>query len=105
METRHGRMVAPAHDPTRPSMALGSLPNWAAQLAERLSYKGVTPACPDQLIVNEYLAGQGIASHLDCEPCFGGVVCSLPLGSACTMILTCAADGRQEQLRLAPRSL
>ncbi len=87
------------------SMALGPLPDWAAELAERLLDEGITPARPDQLIVNEYLPGQGIASHIDCEPCFGGVVCSLSLGSACTMVLTRAADGQQEQIRLAPRSL
>ena len=87
------------------SMALGPLPDWAAELAERLGQEGITPARPDQLIVNEYLPGQGIANHIDCEPCFGGVVCSLSLGSACTMVLTHAADGRQEHIRLAPHSL
>lgn len=25
----------------------------------------------DQAIINEYLPGQGIAAHVDCEPCFG----------------------------------
>ena len=87
------------------SMALGPLPDWASELAERLMHEGIFPARPDQLIVNEYLPGQGIASHIDCGPCFGGVVCSLSLGSACTMVLTRDTDGRQEQIRLAPRSL
>lgn len=87
------------------SITLGSLPDWAAELAERLLHEGITPARSDQLIVNEYLPGQGIASHIDCEPCFGGVVCSLSLGSACTMVFTHATNGRQEQIRLASRSL
>lgn len=87
------------------STALGPLPDWAAEMAERLEQEGISPTRPDQLIVNEYLPGQGIASHIDCEPCFGGVVCSLSLGSACIMVLTHATDGRQLHLRLAPRSL
>ena len=39
------------------SMSLGPLPDWAAEFAERLGQKGITPARPDQLIVNEYLPG------------------------------------------------
>ena len=86
-------------------MALGPLPGWALELAERLRHEGISPALPDQLIVNEYLPGQGIASHIDCEPCFGGVICSLSLGSSCAMVMTQACDGRQEQIRLVPGSL
>jgi len=68
------------------SMALGPLPDWAAELAERLGQEGITPARPDRPM-NEYLPGQWIASHFDCEPCFGGVVFALSLGSACTPAL------------------
>lgn len=68
---------------------LGPLPEWARPLADRLVSEGHT-AAPDQLIVNEYEPGQGIAAHVDCVPwpCFGPVVCSVTLGSGCAMDLT-----------------
>lgn len=81
------------------------MPKWTGDLASQLFQEAVIPVCPNQLIVNEYQPGQGIASHIDCEPCFGDVICSLSLGSACTMVLTHAEDKRQEQIWLAPGSL
>jgi alkylated DNA repair dioxygenase AlkB len=77
-----------------PSMYLGPLPAWAQPLAARLVAEKHMPAVADQLIVNEYVPGQGIYAHVDCVPCFGPVVCSLTLGSQCEMELTEAAgDG------------
>ncbi len=67
------------------SMYLGPLPDWAALLAERLNHDGYAPQVPDQLIVNEYEPGQGIASHIDCIPCFGDTILALTLGSSCIM--------------------
>jgi alkylated DNA repair dioxygenase AlkB len=40
---------------------------------------------PDQVIINEYLPGQGISPHTDCIPCFGKTIASLSLGSPCVM--------------------
>lgn len=37
------------------------------------------------IIVNEYQPGQGIGAHVDCEPCFGGVVLSISLLSPVVM--------------------
>ena len=54
-----------------PSMYLGPLPAWSQILATRLVAEGHMPATPDQLIVNEYEPGQGIAAHVDCVSCFG----------------------------------
>ncbi|NJL95377.1 MAG: alpha-ketoglutarate-dependent dioxygenase AlkB [Anaerolineae bacterium] len=71
-----------------PDAHLGSLPAWARPLAERVYLAGYTSQCPDQLIINEYLPGQGIAPHVDCEPCFGESIISLSLGSACEMRFT-----------------
>lgn len=39
----------------------------------------------DQLIVNEYRPGQGIAAHVDCKPCFRDGIASLSLGSDAVM--------------------
>lgn len=41
----------------------------------------------DQIIVNEYLPGQGISKHIDNKILFGDVVLSLSMGSNCVMVL------------------
>ncbi len=87
------------------SLFLGPLPSWAAALAERLHADGHIAALPDQLSVNEYLPGQGIASHVDCVPCFGGTVLSLSLGSPCVMDLSHARERTVASLLLEPGSL
>lgn len=67
---------------------LGPLPDWLARMAMALADTGLFPARPDQVIVNEYQPGQGIAPHVDCEPCFGDVIASLSLGSGCAMLFS-----------------
>ncbi|MEV4759056.1 alpha-ketoglutarate-dependent dioxygenase AlkB [Micromonospora sp. NPDC049559] len=67
---------------------LGPLPGWAEDCAERLRRDGYADQRLDQLIVNEYLPGQGIAPHVDCVPCFGDAVLSLSLGSACVLTMS-----------------
>jgi alkylated DNA repair dioxygenase AlkB len=67
------------------SMYLGDLPAWAKPYAERLCSQGLLTRMPDQIIVNEYQPGQGIANHVDCEPCFGETIISLSLGSTAIM--------------------
>lgn len=62
-------------------------------------------AVPDQLIANEYLPGQGISAHVDCEPCFGEVIASLSLLSGCEMRFGCLASGETRAVILPPRSL
>jgi alkylated DNA repair dioxygenase AlkB len=88
-----------------PSMRLGALPDWAGVVAERLHDDGWIAAAPDQMIVNEYLPGQGIAPHIDCEPCFGDTVLSLSLGSDCVMDLIHTRSGAKIPVRLPRRSL
>src|SRR5690606_8268221 len=66
-------------------MYLGFLPTWLQNFAEKLHEDTFIDAIPDQVIINEYFAGQGIAPHVDCEPCFGDTILSLSLGSACIM--------------------
>ncbi|MFI5912094.1 alpha-ketoglutarate-dependent dioxygenase AlkB [Dactylosporangium sp. NPDC051541] len=78
---------------------LGPLPEWAAALGRRLHDDGYAPAVPDQMIVNEYQPGQGIAAHVDCVPCFGGTVLSVSLGSACVLTMTLPARDGQEARR------
>lgn len=87
------------------AMRLGPLPGWLAPLARRLHAEGHFPALPDQCIVNEYAPGQGIALHVDCEPCFGDVIASLSLGSACVMTFSQVDGDGKHALPLPPRSL
>ncbi|MCC2646349.1 MAG: Alkylated repair protein [Rickettsiaceae bacterium] len=67
------------------SQYLGPLPEWLDALSQRLYFEGIFKVQPDQVIINEYLPGQGIAPHIDCETCFEDTICSLSLGSSCLM--------------------
>jgi len=86
------------------SMRLGALPDWALRLAEQLVQRGLLPDMPDQLIVNEYLPGQGIANHIDCVPCFTDTIASVSLGSACVMNFRKTETKQTVSLLLHPRS-
>ena len=82
------RAVAPA--------AATPLPGWALGLGRRLAFE------PDQVIVNEYLPGQGISAHTDCVPCFGPAVAAVSLGSGCVMTFS---RSDSIDVYLEPRSL
>lgn len=62
---------------------LGSLPVPFLVIAEKI--KGLTGEMPNQAIVNEYVDSQGIAPHIDCEPCFGDTIVSLSLNGTAVM--------------------
>jgi alkylated DNA repair dioxygenase AlkB len=87
------------------SMYLGELPNWAKSIAERLHQLSYISKIPDQLIINEYQPGQGIANHVDCEPCFGETIISVSLGSACVMDFINIKSKEKIEIMLEPRSL
>jgi alkylated DNA repair dioxygenase AlkB len=59
----------------------------------------------DQVIVNEYLPGQGIGAHVDCVPCFGPAVAAVSLGSACVMDFTSPDRSSAVPVCLQPGSL
>lgn len=86
-------------------MRLGPLPGWLQQQAIRLLEDGIFEEAPDQVIVNEYLPGQGIAAHVDCEPCFGPVIASLSLGAPIMMSFGNKRTREVIEADLAPRSL
>ncbi len=67
------------------SMYVGPLPPFASALGQRLRERDLIREPPDQLIVNEYLPGQGIAAHIDCEPCFEDGIVTVSLGWAYEM--------------------
>jgi alkylated DNA repair dioxygenase AlkB len=87
------------------SMRIGPLPQWAEEIADILCERRLAPERPDQVIVNEYRQGQGIASHVDCQPCFTDTIISLSLGSPCVMDFTHKQTRQVVPLLLEPRSL
>ena len=86
------------------SMYLGDLPQWTSYVAERLYQQGYTTDLADQVIINEYKPGQGIANHVDCEACFGDSIVSLSLGSSCILNLINLDTKEKLELVLEPRS-
>lgn len=68
-----------------PSMFVGSLPGFAVEAASRLVERNIIRTMPDQMIVNEYVPGQGITAHVDCEPCFTDTIVTVSLGSVVEM--------------------
>lgn len=62
-----------------PDMYIGALPDWLDDLAQKLyDETGLFHRKPEQVIVNEYLPGQGIAMHIDHRG-FGPTVCTISL--------------------------
>lgn len=86
-------------------MRLGPLPEWLFPVAEAVGHLPEFDRRPDQVIVNEYLPGQGISAHVDCEPCFGAAVASLSLGGEVEMVFRGRATGERRSLILEPAKL
>ena len=87
-------------------MHIGELPEWLKRLSHNLQKDGYMQEKADQVIVNEYKPGQGISSHIDCEPCFKDTIVSLSLGSGCVMNFTNKFDKTKKiPVWLAPRSI
>lgn len=83
---------------------LGELPDWLALLGERLVSQGYCEKLPDQVIANEYLPGQGISAHVDCEPCFADAIISISLLSSCQMDFRERRSFEKCDVLLLPRS-
>ena len=92
------RSRAISHD-----MKLGPLPNWLGEISSKLVEQKIFALMPDQVIINEYEPGQGIAAHIDCVPCFRNHIASLSLGGAVDMRFD--REGEAHNLRLMPQSL
>lgn len=84
---------------------LGPLPDWLASFSKKLHDNGIFPSTPDQVIVNEYLPGQGISAHIDCVPCFADTIASLSLGSPCIMEFSDTQTSEKKSIVLEDRSL
>jgi alkylated DNA repair dioxygenase AlkB len=86
-----------------PASRLGDLPPWLQRIAVQLAADGLMSKAPDQAIINEYALGQGIASHIDCVPCFDDVVISLSL--AAPVVMDLKQKEQHVPILLEPRSL
>jgi alkylated DNA repair dioxygenase AlkB len=86
-------------------MKLGELPEWLQDCCNQLVTKKIFTKVPEQVIINEYLPGQGISAHIDCVPCFGGTIASLSLGSDCVMDFTNPKTGEKIPVLLEQGSL
>lgn len=80
------------------------IPEWGLSLAARMLQQGITDRPFDQMLVNEYLPGQGIALHCDYAP-FDRTVVSLSLLSPCVMDFRRLIDPGKHSLLLERRSL
>jgi len=87
------------------SMRAAPLPPWAVSLGNRLVKRGLFEVVPDQVIVNEYLPGQGIAPHIDCVPCFGDTVASVSFLAPCVMVFSKVSGGEAVDIDLASGSV
>ncbi|KAL4441777.1 hypothetical protein ABPG74_008774 [Tetrahymena malaccensis] len=85
------------------NMYLGALPKYAIDLCQRLIDQKIIIVMPDQMIINEYLPGQGISPHIDKTDIFGETIFSVSLGSGCIMKLSC--DETEIDLYLKRRSI
>ena len=61
------------------SLRLGDLPPELLELAQRLYDSKLVPQMPDQVIVNEYKAGQGISVHVDEKSSFDDGIATISL--------------------------
>ena len=84
--------------------SLGPLPDLFTQVGSRLVERGIFTAAPNQVIVNEYLPGQGIAAHTDYFPDVSRTVASLSLLSPIVMDFIGPEEQKFSYL-LEPRSL
>ena len=80
-----------------------AIPAWGLRLAKRMHDDGISDRPFNQMLINEYLPGQGISLHCDYEP-FDRTVVSLSLLSPCVMDFRHSKNERRESLLLEPRS-
>jgi alkylated DNA repair dioxygenase AlkB len=94
----YGASYGPEEGSERP------IPDWGLALAERMYREGISERPFDQMLVNEYEPGQGIAEHHDHKP-FDRTVVSLSLLSPVVMEFRNPAASRRTSMLLDPRSL
>lgn len=69
--------------------ATDPIPAWCDFMVDRLMERGLLTQKPNQLIVNEYLPGQGIACHVDHIHHFADGIVSISLNAEVIMEFNC----------------
>jgi alkylated DNA repair dioxygenase AlkB len=89
------------------SMKTVPIPGWGKDIIQIMLERNITTKEFDQLIINEYLPGQGITPHVDCVSCFEDEIVSVSLGSSCVMTFSRAnqKDDTQIDIFLEPGNL
>lgn len=78
------------------------IPDWLEWLRQRVSESfGMNF---DQVLINEYIPGQGISKHIDNMVLFENVVVSITLGSQCTMVFEKVKSDKKIDILLERRS-
>jgi alkylated DNA repair dioxygenase AlkB len=83
---------------------LRDIPPWLLPFGQRLVADRILPRAPENVVINEYLPGQGIAQHIDRAP-FGPTVAILSLASPIVLDLHDPELDEDASIDLAPRSL
>jgi alkylated DNA repair dioxygenase AlkB len=82
------------------------IPPWCDSVMDRLVERGVITERPDQMIVNEYMPGQGIYPHVDDPSSFDDGIVSLSLGSNIAMdLIECRTPSNKKEVLLRRRSV
>jgi len=82
------------------------IPEWCHFLMDRLMEKQILKEIPDQLIINEYLPGQGIYPHIDHVHSFKDGIVSISLNSdICMEFIHNNDQDRKKTFPLKRRSL
>jgi len=81
------------------------LPEPLFGLASRLHWEGLFEQVPDQALINEYLPGQGIASHVDHHPRFQQQVAMISLADEYPMRFARVGGTGEYEQWLAMRSV
>jgi len=64
---------------------IGDLPDWISPFIDRIKNTNLIEKSPDQIIINRYLPGEGIADHVDVATIFKNQIYSISLGSGTTI--------------------
>jgi alkylated DNA repair dioxygenase AlkB len=64
------------------------IPTWCNELIAEMQMLGLMRFTPDQMIINEYKPGQGIAAHIDKPDDFGDQIISVSLCTEVPMVFT-----------------
>lgn len=84
---------------------LGPMPEWLTKISQKLTESRFINN-PEQVVINEYKAGQGIGMHVDRVDMFGPIVASLSLLAPCEMrFVKRSPSAEEEKLTLPQRSL